>query len=231
MTAPAESITPRLPLSRDRVLSAAVEFADEAGIEAVSMRKLGERLGVEAMSLYNHVKNKEDLLDGMIDVIISEIELPESTPDWKTGIRTHILAARTVIKRHEWAPKVIETRSNIPAQMMVYMDAFCGLFVNSGFSLDLTHHALHALGSRMLGFTQELFDDSEALEQSPEIQALLLRQMQDHYPNLHAMLEAISHDEDSILGGGCDDDVEFVFSLDLLLDGLERMKAAEEAAG
>lgn len=227
MTAASDAKTPRLPLSRERVLAAAVEFADEAGIESVSMRRLGDRLGVEAMSLYNHVENKEDLLDGMVDLVVDEIDLPDRTDDWKTAMRSQILAAREAMKQHPWAPKVIETRTNMSASMMRYMDAFCGLFVNSGFSLDLTHHALHALGSRMLGFTQELFDDSEALEQSPEIQALMMRQMQDHYPNIYKMMQAITHDEDSIVGTGCDDDIEFVFSLDLLLDGIERMRLAE----
>jgi len=217
MTTQVDPVAPRIPLSRERVLAAAVDFADVAGIESVSMRKLGERLGVEAMSLYNHVKNKEDLLDGMVDNVITEIDLPDAAIDWKTSMRTQILAAREAMKRHEWAPKVIETRVNLSASMMRYMDAICGIFVNAGFSLDLTHHALHALGSRMLGFAQELFDDSEALEQSPEIQALMMRQMQDHYPNIHAMTEAITHD----------DDIEFTFSLDLLLDGIERMKMAE----
>jgi AcrR family transcriptional regulator len=230
MTTSADPITPRLPLSRERVLDAAVTFADEAGVEAVSMRKLGERLGVEAMSLYNHVKNKEDLLDGMVDLVVTEINLPDPDIDWKTAMRNQILAARQVMQHHDWAPKVLETRVNMSASVLRYFDAICGIFIKGGFSLDLTHHALHALGSRLLGFTQELFDDSEALEKDPEVQALMLRQMQDHYPNIHAMVDAISHDDESILGTGCDDDVEFVFSIDLLLDGIDRKKRAEEAA-
>ena len=229
MTTNTEPAKTRLPLSRERVLEAAVAFADEAGIEAVSMRKLGERLGVEAMSLYNHVKNKEDLLDGMVDLVVTEINLPDPDIDWKTAMRNQILAARETMQRHDWAPKVLETRVNMSASVMRYFDAICGIFIQGGFSLDLTHHALHALSSRMLGFTQELFDDSETLEKDPEIQALMLRQMQDHYPNIHAMVEAISHDEESILGTGCDDDVEFVFSVDLLLDGIERKRLAEQA--
>lgn len=194
------------------------------------MRKLGERLGVEAMSLYNHVKNKEDLLDGMVDLVVAEIERPDEPSDWKSAMREQILSARRVMQRHQWAPAVIETRINMSPVMMSYMDDFCGMFLTNDFSMDLTHHALHALGSRMLGFTQELFDDSDALEESPEVQALMLQQMADVYPHIHAMMLAITHDEDSILGTGCDDDVEFMFSLDLLLDGISRMKAAEEAA-
>ncbi|NND01769.1 MAG: TetR family transcriptional regulator [Acidimicrobiia bacterium] len=230
MTARVDQDAPRLPLSRERVLDAAVAFADEAGVEAVSMRRLGERLGVEAMSLYNHVKNKDDLLDGMIDTIVAEIEVPAGEEDWKAAMRSQILAAREVMKRHQWAPAVLETRVSMSQPMMRYMDDFCGTFIRGGFSIDLTHHALHALGSRMLGFNQELFNDSEALEESPEVQALMLNQMAGVYPNIHRLMVEITHQEDTIVGSGCDDDVEFTFSLDLILDGIERLKQAEEAS-
>src|SRR4051812_33503120 len=102
---------PRVPLSRERVLQAAVAFADENGVESLSMRKLGEALGVEAMSLYNHVANKVDLLDGMIDVVFSEIELPSGT-DWRTAMRRRAISAREVLSRHRWALRLMESRAS-----------------------------------------------------------------------------------------------------------------------
>ncbi|MDP8955539.1 MAG: TetR/AcrR family transcriptional regulator C-terminal domain-containing protein [Actinomycetota bacterium] len=219
---------PRTPLSRDRVLRAAIKLADDAGIEALSMRKLGQELGVEAMSLYNHVANKEEILDGMVDVVVSEIidaqsEIDLPTTDWKTVLRQRVLAAREIFLRHRWAPGVIESRSNMsttPA-MLRYYDSLIGLFREAGFSIDLTHHALHVLGSRALGFTQDLYDDSE--EADDEAMAIFLQQAAGEYPHIIAMAKEISHDDDTTLGS-CDDQVEFEFALDLMLDGLERLR-------
>jgi AcrR family transcriptional regulator len=216
----------RVPLSRERVLRAAVELADRGGIDAVSMRKVGNHLGVEAMSLYNHVANKEQMLDGMVDLVVGEIDQSEAGGDWKAAMRRRVLAAREVMVRHPWAAGVIESRINMSATMLQYMDSVVGIFRTGGFSLELTHHAMHALGSRMLGFNQELFDDSEALEESPEVAALMLQQMTDEYPNISAMLGEVSHEGEPIGGKGCDDQAEFVFGLDLLLDGLEARRAA-----
>ena len=220
------SAEPRVPLSRERVLRAAIDLADESGIESLTMRSLGQKLGVEAMSLYNHVANKEDILDGMVDVVISEIndtvsELDPPSGDWKTAMRQRVLAAREILLRHRWAPGVLETRKNESAPMMRYYDSLIGLFQEGGFSNDLTHHALHALGSRALGFTQELYDDSQA----PPDMAAVARQIAGEYPNISAMLMEVTHDADTTLGW-CDDQFEFEFALDLLLDGLERLRNA-----
>jgi AcrR family transcriptional regulator len=217
-------VEPRLPLTRDRVLRAAVELADEGGIEAVSMRKVGQELGVEAMSLYNHVSNKEDMLDGMVDLVVSEIEASPGGADWKAAMRNQVMVAREVMMRHGWAPAIIETRTNMSIPTLKYFDSIVGILRDGGFSLDLVHHALHAMGSRVLGFSQELFDDSDALEQSPEIAALMLQQMTEEYPNISAMLTEITHENESVVGQGCDDNIEFVFALDLILDGLERLR-------
>ncbi len=215
---------PRVPLSRERVLRAAIVLADQGGIESLSMRKLGQELGVEAMSLYNHVANKEEILDGMVDVVVSEIDLSSGGTEWKTTLRRQVLSAREVMVRHPWASGMIESRTNITQPMMRYMDSIVGIFRDGGFSLDLAHHAMHALGSRLLGFVQELFDDSDALDESPEVAALMLQQMTEEYPHISAMMLEISHDDDSTVGQGCDDYVEFVFGLDLILDGLERLR-------
>lgn len=216
---------PRIPLTRERVLQAAIQLADRDGAEALSMRKLGVELGVEAMSLYNHISNKDDLLDGVVDAIVGQIELVESGGEWKADLRSQILNARAVLSRHRWAPRVFESRSTMTPTMLGYFDSVAGLFLQGGVSVDLMHHAVHALGSRMLGFVQELYDDSEELDDSPEIRAMM-EQMTQAYPNISAIVSQIEHDEGSIIGSGCDDDVEFVFALDLILDGIERHHAA-----
>lgn len=217
---------PRLPLTRERVLDAAIRLADESGIEAISMRKVGQELGVEAMSLYNHVSNKDDLLTGMVDAIVEQIPPLPSDGDWKARLLERAYAARQILKQHEWVPRVIETRPEPTPTMMAYMDSIIGVFRDGGFSMDLTHHGMHVLGSRILGFTQELFDDSQASPDNPEVAALMMQQMLAAYPNIAAMVAAADHDGESILGNGCDDDVEFTFALDLILEGLERLRDA-----
>jgi len=231
MAADSSTAEPRTPLSRERVLAAAVALADEHGIEAVSMRRLGQELGVEAMSLYNHVANKEDLLTGMADAIVSEMPVAEDGPDWRATLRQHVLDARDVLLRHEWAPKVIEGRKDLTPTMLQHYDGVVGIFLRAGFSADLTHHAVHVLGSRALGFTQELFDDSGSEMSDPEVAALMMQQMAAAYPNLGALIAGGDphKEDDSILGDGCDSQFEFEFTLDLILDGLERLRLAEQS--
>ncbi len=228
MTTHAETSTARVPLSRERVLEAAVALADEHGIGAVSMRRVGQELGVEAMSLYNHVANKDDLLDGMVENVVREIDIVAGEPgEWRHRMRNQALTARAVMVRHPWAIRVLETRTTMTAPLLAYFDAILGILLDAGFSMELTHHAVHALGSRVLGFVQELFDDSDELADSPEVVELMIRQMSDEYPNLARLMREIQHDEDSILGQGCDDQIEFEFGLDVILDGLERLRAAQ----
>ncbi len=211
----------RTPLSRERVLAAAVELADREGIDALSMRRLGQELGVEAMSLYNHVAGKEDLLDGMVDLIVGEIDPPATTGPWKKALRDRILSARRTMLRHPWASAVITSRNNASPVVMQYMDTTGGIMRGGGFSVDLMHHAFHALGSRVLGFSQELYDDSSP-DVPPDQMAAMARQMADQFPNIVAVMDQIIHDEASVVGSGCDDQLEFQFALDLILDGLER---------
>jgi AcrR family transcriptional regulator len=222
----------RSPLTRERVLRAAVELADARGIEALTMRNLGQELGVEAMSLYNHVSNKADVLDGIVEVVAGEvvaavdaIEPPADPAEWKAVVRRRILAARDVLLQHRWAPTLLESRTDMPPSLLGYYESLLALMRGAGFSLDLAHHALHALGSRALGFTQELFvtDDKEV---DPNAAALMFQQMAGSYPNLTDLLRIVTHDPDSSLGrpGGCDDQFEFEFGLDLILDGLERLR-------
>jgi AcrR family transcriptional regulator len=214
---------PRVPLSKERVLRAAVELADRGGTEAVSMRKLGQELGVDAMSLYHHVHNKDNILDGIVDVVVGEIDLSAVGADWKTDLRGLVMTARTVMLRHPWAPRVIEDRTDPGPAQLQYMERVLAILRGGGFSLDLAHHAIHVLGSRILGFTQDLFDDSDNGRVDPELAALMARQMADTYPRISELALAATHDGGL---GGCDDDFEFAFGLDLILDGLERLRAA-----
>lgn len=217
----------REPLSRERVLRAGVALADEHGIDAVSMRRVGHELGVEAMSLYNHVANKDDLLTGMIDLVVEEMPPTSEDPDWRTALRETMLRARAVLMRHPWAPRVLHERSTLTHPIMLRFDAVVGILLRGGFSADLTHHALHVLGSRVLGFTQEMFNDSDPMSDDPDVAALMLKQMTAMYPNLGAMVSAAQHDDASILGDGCDDQYEFELTLDLILDGLDRLRHGE----
>ena len=126
--------------------------------------------------------------------------------------------------RHRWAPGAFATRSNMSAPMLRYFDDFAGLFRENGFSLDLTHHAMHALGSRIIGFTQELFEESKDSEMDPDVAATMLGEMADEFPYITEFATEISHDDPDTTLGWCDDQTEFEFGLDLLLDGLERLR-------
>ncbi len=211
----------RVPLSKDRVLRAAVALADGSGIESLSMRNLAEELGVVPMALYKHVANKEQLLDGMIDVVVGEIDPPVHGTDWKSTVRQRILSARQALLRHPWASQVVESKKNPTPMVLEYMDSMIGIFRAGGFSVNLTHHVMHTIGSRVLGFTQELFNDSRTVD--PEMQEVMLREMGSKFPNVLAIATAASHEEASVVGPGCDDQFEFEFALDLLLDGFERL--------
>jgi len=211
----------RIPLNRARVLQAAVDLADHDGIDSVSMRRLGQELGIEAMSLYTHVRGKDDLLDGMVDVVVGEIPIGVEGPDWRTTLRRQVLSARSVMLRHRWAARIIETRTTPGPATMRYMEAVTGIILGGGFTVDLTHHAMHVLGSRVLGFSQDLYDDSGVPD--PEAAAAFATHLAAAFPNIGAIAMAASH-EGGI--GGCDDDYEFAFGLDLILDGLERRRVS-----
>lgn len=224
--------TPRMPLTKERVFGAAIRVADEGGLDALTMRKLAEELGVEAMSLYYHVANKEAVLDGIVDAIMGEVEetvegqgSPEDGHDWKNAMRQRILTSRSVMLQHKWAPSVFETRTAISQATMRYFDAILGIFREGGFSYDLAHHAMHVLGSRALGFTQELFEPENSDENNEEETAAMMEQMADQLPYLVGMMMEITHDDgaDATIGW-CDDQTEFIFGLDLILDGLDRLR-------
>jgi AcrR family transcriptional regulator len=172
------------------------------------------------MALYKHVANKDELLDGMVDVVVGEID-PPGGADWKTAIRQRVLSAPTRAPAPPvGVPGHRESRTSPTPAVLDYMDSMIGLFRAGGFSIDLTHHAMHAMGSRLLGFSQELFDDTAPAD--PETQAAMLRQFAGPYPHITELVTAITHDDASVVGQGCDD--QFEFALDLMLDGLERLR-------
>jgi AcrR family transcriptional regulator len=213
------------------VLQAAVKLADEGGIESVTMRRLAEELGAEAMSLYYHVANKDDVLDGIADAVAGEInravdrvDVPSAGASWKTAMRRRILAARQVLLRHSWAPGLFETRTTTSPAIIRHFDGLVGLMRDGGFSHDLAHHALHALGSRALGFSQELFDPGGGA--GPGDATAFPADMARQFPHLAAMLTDIAHDDPASTLGWCDDQTEFEFGLDLILNGLDSLRQA-----
>jgi AcrR family transcriptional regulator len=214
----------RMPLNRARVLEAAIGLADREGIDAVSMRRLGQELGVEAMSLYTHVESKDDLLDGIADAIVAQVPVDRTSADWQAALRRTILGARAMLLHHPWAARIIETRTEPGPSTLRYMDAIAGILLGGGFSADLAHHALHVLGSRVLGFSQDLYDDKGEVD--PDTAATIARALAREYPSVGAIALAASHEGGL---GGCDDDTEFAFGLDLILDGLARQRSSRLA--
>jgi AcrR family transcriptional regulator len=220
----------RAGLNRARVLRAAIELADREGLAALSMRRLGNELGVEAMSLYNHVGSKDDLLDGMVQTIIEDLNAQvgpgggaDAESDWVTSLRTRILTARQVMLAHKWAPALIESRSTFSAPLVAYYEGVLATLRAGGFSYDLAHHTLHALGSKAVGFNQELFNPAgaDAANNQPGID---IEAMAARFPHLSEMLAHVVHESPETTIGWCDDQTEFEFGLDVLLDGLERRR-------
>ncbi|MDQ1724699.1 MAG: hypothetical protein QOG52_1727 [Frankiaceae bacterium] len=219
----AETVARRAPLNRERVLQTAVDLADAGGIEDLSMRRLAQELGVVPMALYKHVANKEELLDGMVEIVVREIDAPDPDSDWKTAVRQRILSARRALLRHPWGRRVLESRNAPTPTVLAYMDSMIGMLRSGGLSIDLTHHVMHAIGSRMFGFSQELFTENGSAAADVTLPAATLAQIAAIYPNIAEVVARASHDEASVVGSGCDDQFEFEFSLDLLLDGFERL--------
>ena len=214
------STKPRRPLSRERVLGAAVALADADGVEALSMRKLAKELGVEAMSLYNHVANKEDVLDGIVDVALAEIVLPPPDADWKTGVRDTAISVHETLLRHPWASDLWMGQKPGPARLR-YGDSLLGCFRNAGFSKDLTYHAYHIIESYILGYTSQVLSFRAVdTEQFEELTASFLRgDFTAEYP--HFTEHALQHMEPE---PGQEDVSGYELGLDLIVDALERLR-------
>jgi AcrR family transcriptional regulator len=209
-------------LSRDRVLAAAVALADEGGFAHLTMRKLAKELGVEAMSLYNHVASKDDLLDGMIDIVFGEIEIPSADDDWKAALRKRAVSTREALARHRWAIGRMEgTTTHGPANLRLH-DAVLGCLRAAGFSVEMAVHAYSVQDAYIYGFALQERDMSP--ETASDFAAVAERQLDEYaavlgdYPHLVEVVGGYVARE------GYDYASEFVFGLDLILDGLERLR-------
>jgi AcrR family transcriptional regulator len=218
----------RVPLSRERVLDAAIRLADEGGIESLTMRRLARALGVEAMSLYNHVANKGDLVDAMVDLVVSEIDLPSTTEAWDAAVRKCAISAHEVLLRHPWSCSLVMSSAStrVPRNARIrYMEWLLGRLREAGFSPELTYHAYHALDGHILGFTLWELGHSAAAnamrddKDFADFAASFVRELRAaEYPYL------AEHAEQHLAAAGDDGASEFEFGLDLILDGLERAR-------
>jgi AcrR family transcriptional regulator len=204
-----------IPLTRERILSAAIDLADKDGIELLSMRKLAQEMGVKAMSLYNHVTNKDDILDNIVDIVVSEIELPKIGGDWRDEMRRRAISAHEILLRHPWAAMALMSRMNVGSAMLKYIDMTLGCLCEAGFSCEMADHAKNVIDSYIYGFTlQELnFPINESDYSEAAVQGLPIIPA-DKYPYLNKLAhQVIERSYDGIH--------DFGFGLELILNGLE----------
>jgi AcrR family transcriptional regulator len=205
------------PLTRTAIIAAAVELADERGMERLSMRELAKRLRVEAMSLYNHVADKDDLIDGMVDCVAGEIAPPSRESPWKAALRQRAVSAHDTLARHPWACPLIGLRLNVGPNMLLHTEAQLARLVEAGFSYELADHAMNAIDNHIRGFThQELNFPIEPEHYAQAAREHFPKLSPEVYPHLHRLAAKVMSGEYDGLG-------DFTFGLDLILDGLERM--------
>jgi AcrR family transcriptional regulator len=204
----------RLPLSRDRILQVALRLADESGAEAVTMRRLGEELGFEAMSLYRHVANKKDLFDGMLDLVLAEWQPPDGDGDWSAAIRTSARSVHDALRRHRWAAQLLMTGDHIRPARMRYMDQLLGRLRDAGFDPDATYSVYHLLDGYIFGFSLwEIAYTSFPLD-AEAVTRLMQSIPWDEYPQL------AEHRDQHMTEGPHREVSAFDVGLDLILDGL-----------
>jgi AcrR family transcriptional regulator len=211
----------RTPLTRARVLRAAIALADERGAEELTMRKLAKELGVEAMSLYNHVANKTDLLDGMVDVVFGEIEAPAPGGDWKAELRKRATSTRAALNRHRWAIGEMEGRTTHGPNNLRLHDAVLGCLRAAGFSIEMTVHAMSVQDAYIYGFALQQSDMSSETPQ--DFAAEARRQMREYADALREYPHLVEVVGDHVARTGYDYDAEFRFGLDVILDRLEQL--------
>ncbi|MGW0822064.1 TetR/AcrR family transcriptional regulator [Streptomyces sp. NPDC002845] len=216
---PKQHQPPRPPLNRERVLEAAVRVADERGVASVSMRKVAEQLGVEAMSLYHHVAGKDEILDGIVDLVFDQIELPHDAADWKTAMRRRAASTRAVLARHTWALGMLDSRRSPGQATLRHHDWVIGCLRNAGFSIAMAAHAFSTLDSYVYGFVlQESSLPFSTAQDLEDVAENIVRQLPaDRYPHLTEMIT------NHALQPGYAYADEFASGLDLILDGLERL--------
>jgi AcrR family transcriptional regulator len=213
----------RIPLSRDRVLRAALDLADGSGVEAVTMRRLGEELGFEAMSLYRHVASKQDLLDGMLDLVLAEWQLPDDEGDWTEAVRTSARSVHDALRRHPWAARLLMTGSHIRPARLRYMDCLLGRLHDAGFDAETTYHVYHLLDGYIFGFSLWEIAYTTIPIDSEIVSRLMQTIPWDEYPHL------AEHRDQHMSEGPHHDLSAFEVGLDLILDGLQKRLAAPSA--
>ncbi len=196
-------------LSSEVIFRAAIAVADHDGVERLSMRRLARELRVEAPSLYHHIPDKEQLLDGIVDTLVSDIEAPRTETEWMTEMRTRALSGRRMVQRHPWAPRLIATRRSLSPTLTRYWISIARVLHKAGFSIDLAHHAIHAIGPRLLGFAPDVFDETSL---QPDAARAVFTEVQAAEPDLAAFIARARHD----------DQAEFVYGLELILEAIER---------
>lgn len=202
-------------LSRDKILKKAIRLADQHGVSALSMRKLAQALGVEAMSLYNHIDNKEDLLDGMVDNVVAQFALPDESQHWKIALRTSVISTHDVLLAHPWVTLLLLSRIMTGEAMLSYSNAHFGCLLNAGFSHPLTDHGWNAINNHLYGFTLGEINSPVQPEDYAKAAVQYLPMIpEERYPHIRSMMQVIIDGEHS----GVND---FEFGLDLILNGLE----------
>jgi AcrR family transcriptional regulator len=212
----------RAPLTRDRVLDAALRLVDEGGIESLSMRKLGQALGVEAMSLYNHVANKDDVIKGILERVADEMERPSTTDEWDVSIRQSAISVYEALRRHPWACTLMMSPAHVVPERIRYMESLLARIRDAGFSPEQTYHAYHVLDAHIFGFS--LWLTGHSADPAADATRLARQFMQefprDEYPNV------VEHVEQHLTDGPHKQVSAFELTLDLILDGLKRMLVA-----
>ena len=213
----------RGPLNRGTVLREAIALADADGLEALSMRRLAERLGVVPMALYKHLADKEDLLDGIVEVLLSDLPRPhaERRGSWRASFVQTIDGVRELHRSHPWLRRVLETRTLRTPAVLAHMEHLTSLLLAGGFTADLTHHVMHMFGNRIWGYSPELFNEAAPASAAPRRSTAASPDPAD-YPGILAVVADARARRPAAVG--CDEDVEFTFALDVLLDAAERLR-------
>jgi AcrR family transcriptional regulator len=214
----------RPPLTRERILETALALADENGVDAITMRRLGDELGYEAMSLYRHVESKDDMLDGILDLVLAETENPTLDEPWDDAIRRSALSVHAALERHPWATRLLMIPPRVRQRRVEYMDALLGCLRNAGFSAETTYTAYHVIDAHIYGFSLWL-STYERAQLSDEQVAQLIREIRlEHYPH-------VAEHRDQHLSEGPHREVDaFAFGLDLVLDGLAKLPRGNRSA-
>lgn len=219
----AKEVAKGTPLNRSRVLAAAVQLADEEGLDALSMRSLSGRLGVVPMALYKHVADKEDLLAGMVDAVVAAFPPPPADLGWRESVRFRIAAARSCLDEHAWLRDGLQQATRRTPAVLSHMNSIAGDLARAGFAYDLIHYGMHALGYRIWGFNPEAFSPPPGAPPAPPPSPDEFAALAGAFPHIAAVASDAATRNPT---GACEEDAEFDFGLDLLLDAFERLHAS-----